>query len=223
MVTPIKKITIFAGVAIALLIVVIFFSPVTTTLARLYSFLCDRESIKEFLSNAGALAPLVFMGIQTFQVLLAPIPGELTGFLGGYLFGVGLGFCYSTIGLTIGSLINFYVGQILGRRLGNRLIPARYVDRFHDIMKKQGIVASFALFVIPGFPKDYLSIFLGFSDLSIKTFLIISTFGRMPGTLMLSLQGAQVYNKNYTSFFIIFFICLFIIALVIYNRKKASP
>jgi len=52
------------------------------------------------------VAPVIFIGLQALQVVVvvAPIPGEVTGILGGYLFGEWLGFLYSTIGLTLGSV-----------------------------------------------------------------------------------------------------------------------
>ena len=58
----------------------------------------------------GWLAPLVFIGIQALQVIVSPIPGEITGPVGGALFGTTWGVVYSTIGLTIGTLICFGLG-----------------------------------------------------------------------------------------------------------------
>jgi uncharacterized membrane protein YdjX (TVP38/TMEM64 family) len=53
-----------------------------------------------------------------------------------------------------------------------------------------------------------LCLFLGISSLPLKLFLLISAFGRMPGTLALSMQGAWVYDRNYISFFILMALCL---------------
>jgi len=45
------------------------------------------------------------------QVIIAPIPGDVTDLLGGFVFGQWLRVLYSTIGLTIGSLVAFWVGR----------------------------------------------------------------------------------------------------------------
>jgi hypothetical protein len=66
-------------------------------LLRLYT---DREFMHQILQRYGVLAPLVFIVIQALQVIIAPIPGDVTGVLGGFAFGQWLGFFYSTIGLT---------------------------------------------------------------------------------------------------------------------------
>ncbi len=194
--------------------------PVLDSLIRFYHFSTDREAIKALLLSYGGLAPPLFICIQILQVLLAPIPGETTGFIGGYLFGVSSGFIYSTIGLTLGSWINFSLGRLLGRRYGTRIIPSRYIKRFDSIIKHQGVIVSFILFILPGFPKDYLSIFLGFSSLSTKVFLLMAGVGRMPGTFMLSLQGSQIYQQNYGTLVILFLISLSFTLPVIYYRKQ---
>ena len=54
--------------------------------------------------------------------------------------------------------------------------------------------------MIPGFPKDYFCYVLGLSPMSWRIFLVVSSVGRIPGTLMLSLQGAMVYHEQYWSF-----------------------
>jgi uncharacterized membrane protein YdjX (TVP38/TMEM64 family) len=142
---------------------------------------------------------MAFVGVQVLQVVFAPIPGEASGFLGGYLFGTLPGFVYSTIGLTAGSVINFTLGRVLGRRYVSKWVPADQLIRFDSLAKRQGAVLFFILFVLPGFPKDYLCIFLGLTGLSVNVFVLMTFIGRMPGTLMLSLQGAQVFQQDYAT------------------------
>ena len=105
------------------------------------------------------------MGIQILQVIFAPVPGEATGFIGGYLFGTIKGFLYSSIALTIGSWINFAIGRFFGERYVRKLIPPAKFEKFDRILKHQGVIIIFFLFVFPGFPKDYLCLFLGLSTL----------------------------------------------------------
>jgi uncharacterized membrane protein YdjX (TVP38/TMEM64 family) len=81
------------------------------------------------------------------------------------------------------------------------------------MVRRQGTFVLFILFVIPGFPKDYLCLFLGLSTLPLKVFLIIVGIGRMPGTLILSLQGAYIFDQKYGLFALIMGFCLVIIFL----------
>ena len=59
-------------------------APAYQLVTRLYA---DRRFLKHTLREWGVLAPVVFIGLQALQVIIAPIPGQLTGILGGYLFG----------------------------------------------------------------------------------------------------------------------------------------
>jgi len=178
------------------------------TIARYYTLFTDRGAVKNFITSFGMAAPLVFMAIQVLQVIFAPIPGEVTGFIGGYLFGVAKGFLFSSIALTVGSWLNFSIGRFLGRRFVRNWIPVDVLERFDRVLKHQGVIVSFILFIIPGFPKDYLCLFLGLSTIPFKIFIILAASGRMPGTLLLSLQGASVFNQNYGLFALIFGLCL---------------
>ena len=165
--------------------------------------LTDRDRTKAFIATFGGGAPLSFMLIQVLQVILAPFPGEATGFVGGYLFGAWWGLIYSSIGLTVGSIINFGIGRFLGKRYVRKLIRPARLARFDQLLRRQGALVVFLLFVFPGFPKDYLCLFLGVSKLPARVFITIATIGRIPGTLMLSLQGASVFEQNYTLFVVI--------------------
>jgi uncharacterized membrane protein YdjX (TVP38/TMEM64 family) len=171
-----------------------------SALGSAYALLTQREKAEAFIRAAGVWGPVVFMAIQIFQVVLAPVPGEATGFIGGYLFGAGPGFVYSSIGLALGSWINFRIGRLLGRKVVRRMIPPMRLARMDRLVTHQGVLVLFLLFVFPGFPKDYLCLFLGITALPQRVLLVIATLGRMPGTLMLSLQGAMLYERMYGLF-----------------------
>jgi uncharacterized membrane protein YdjX (TVP38/TMEM64 family) len=180
----------------------------------------DREQIKNFITSFGAGAPVVFIIIQILQVLFAPVPGEASGFIGGFLFGTLKGFLFSSIGLTVGSCINFYIGRFLGERYIRKIIPSDYLSRFDAFVKRKGVAVIFILFVFPGFPKDYLCFFLGLSTLSFKVFFIIVTIGRMPGTFLLSLQGAYLFEQNYVVFALIICLCI-LLSIAAYRYKES--
>lgn len=167
------------------------------TLFHLKNSMQRGEELRTAILAQGAWAPLLFMGLQILQVILAPIPGEASGALGGYLFGAWLGFFYSTIGLTIGSWLAFITGRLLSDLIRPRLERAKIYHRFNHLICKGDFIIPFILFLLPGFPKDSLSYMLGMSHMPLPVFLFVAAIGRMPGTLMLSFQGAEVQQGNY--------------------------
>jgi uncharacterized membrane protein YdjX (TVP38/TMEM64 family) len=175
---------------------------------------------QEWVEARGAWGPAGFILIQASQVVLAPIPGEVTGVMGGFLFGSWRGFVYSSIGLTLGSALAFFIGRFLGKVLIIRIIPTTILNKFDFLMERQGEFIALLLFIIPGAPKDYLCFILGVSKISWLLFLVIVTFGRMPATLALSFQGAQIYQERYLDFIMLFGVCLVIVLTLIFFREK---
>ena len=152
---------------------------------------------RETILSYGNLAPLMFMILQVLQVLFAPVPGEATGILGGYLFGAWPSFIYSSIALAIGSALSFAIGHLFADAFRARFSKTKVYRTFNHLVFKGEFVIPFVLFLFPGFPKDSLSYLLGLSTMPFKVFIFIATIARMPGTLVLCFEGAQVYERNY--------------------------
>lgn len=193
--------------------------PLWQRIMDYYRLFSDRNQIRQFISSFGSSAPLIFMLIQILQVLLAPVPGEATGFIGGYLFGAVPGFIYSSIGLTLGSWLNFTIGRFLGERYVRKLIPAHQFEKIDGKIKRQGVIVLFIMFLFPGFPKDYLCLVLGLSTLPVKIFVLLAGIGRIPGTFVLSLQGAFLYEENYVLLGVLIGACL-ILAFICYAYRE---
>ncbi len=87
-------------------------------------------------------------------------------------------------------------------------------------MARQGGRLAFLLFLIPGAPKDYLCFILGASKISWLLFLVIVIVGRMPATLALSFQGAQLYQERYFDFMMLWGLCLVIVLSLILFREQ---
>ncbi len=207
-----------AVTALGIYVLVQCWSPLWAWLGPYCELASDKERMKAILEAAGPLAPILFISIQALQVIFAPIPGEATGFLGGYLFGIPLGLAYSTIGLTLGSLVAFLLGRWLEQTFVTRIVSRETMQRFDFLMEHQGALVAFILFLIPGFPKDYLCFILGLSPMDLWVFLVICTIGRIPGTLMLTIQGAEVSEGHYWSTLILVGVCLLLAGLTYYFR-----
>ncbi len=212
---------IFTSVAVGLLILAGYYFriPIWKMTVHFYDLMTDREAIQSYIVSWGMAAPVVFTGIQILQVVIAPIPGEATGFIGGFLFGAFKGFLYSSIGLSVGSLINFGIGRLLGKQFIRKLIPASQIKQLDKLVHRQGAIVLFICFLFPGFPKDYLCLFLGISNIPFKLFFVMATFGRMPGTLALSVQGASLYEQEYVLMMVITVFCI-VSAYLSYRYKE---
>ncbi|MBW2331268.1 MAG: VTT domain-containing protein [Deltaproteobacteria bacterium] len=185
---------VLAGTGLLGLVVFLNWTPLWERIVTWCALVRDREQVEAFLRVWGPIgAPIAFVVAQVLQVL------------------------------TAGSAINFAVGRVLGRRYVAKWIPDNHLRKFDALAKRQGAILFFALFVLPGFPKDYLCIFLGLTSLSAKVFILMAGIGRMPGTLMLSLQGAQVFQKDHTTLALLIAITLaFVIPACIWRASIAE-
>jgi uncharacterized membrane protein YdjX (TVP38/TMEM64 family) len=162
----------------------------------LYLFFKDKNKLVQFI-KAQPYDELIFILLQIVQVVAAPIPGEVTGFIGGYLYGPFWGTIYSTIGLTIGSWLAFILAHFFGEPLLEKVVKKEVFEKFDDFMEHKGLLVSFLLFLIPGFPKDYLCYIMGVSRMPVLTFIIVSTVGRFFGTMLLSISGNMAHEEHY--------------------------
>jgi len=186
----------------------------------LISFFLNKEKMTGFLNSLGPLSFIGFIVLQTSQVVISPIPGEVTGFIGGFLYGTILGIILSTIGLTIGSWIAFSLSRYFGRPFVGKFVKKETLDRYDYLLHHKGAFLVFLLFLIPGFPKDYLCYILGLGNLGTKEFLIISTVGRFMGTVLLTLGGDYIRHHQYYRFSVLIGIAIVFLFLSMVYRDK---
>ena len=178
----------------------------------LYASLADKDRAIRFVKSFHPYDEVGFTLLQVIQVVVAPIPGEVTGLIGGYLYGPIQGAIYSTIGLTIGSWLAFLAARFFGMPLVERMVNPKVIGKIDHFMTHRGILVSFLLFLIPGMPKDSLCYIMGLSHMSAGTFLILSTSGRLLGTIMLSVSGNCAREGRYIILAVI--IAVSIVALI---------
>ena len=173
-----------------------------------------------FLNSLGPLSFLGFICVQALQVVISPIPGEVTGLIGGFLYGKFLGIVLSTIGLTLGSWAAFSLSRVFGKPFVEKFVKKETVARYDYLLHHKGAFLVFLLFLIPGFPKDYLCYILGLGHLTIREFLVISTTGRFMGTVLLTLGGDYIRHHQYYRFSLLLGIAVVVVLLSMAYKDK---
>ncbi len=180
----------------------------------------DKAKLKEFLNSLGPLSFAGFILLQTLQVVAAPVPGEVTGFLGGFLYGPALGIFLSTIGLTLGSWVAFSLTKVFGRPFVDKFVNKATMAKYDYLLHHKGAFLVFLLFLIPGFPKDFLCYILGLGHLTTKEFLVISTTGRFAGTVLLTLGGTYIRNHQYYRFSVLIGVAIVVVFLSMVYKDR---
>lgn len=171
------------------------------------------DVFKAKLSSYGASGIIIFIGIQTVQVIIAALPGDLTQIAGGYIYGTLMGSLYSMIGITFGSIMAFYASRLLGYSLINLFVSRELLEKFSFLINHpRSEIAMFILFLIPGLPKDTLCYLAGITPVKPVTFFIISSTARIPALVASSYIGANLQQGNYAAVAIVSAIACLLIA-----------
>ena len=184
------KNTIILALIVAVLVVgaIFLWEPI----AQLYN---ERHKIEEFILSFGIWAPGLFLLLQIIQVIISPIPGNVTGFVGGYIFG-WWGLLLTTIGTLLGFIIIIWLVRRFGRRLIEKFFKPEQIAKFDYITEKNGVMALFLIFLLPFFPDDLISLLAGLTKISWRKLIIVFLLGRLPGNLLLTMMGNGVNDGD---------------------------
>ncbi|GGC69023.1 TVP38/TMEM64 family protein [Haloferax sulfurifontis] len=178
-------------------VVGIAFAAVAVGVAVFAPQLADPAWVRSAVESTGAFAPLVFVGIQTLQVILAPIPGQALAAVGGYLFGTVVGTVYSMVGVVAGSAVVFLLARRFGRPAVERLVADDALARFDGFADRRGVAGLFVLFLLPAFPDDALCALAGLSPLRLRTLVVLVAVGRLPTFALAAAAGRNAGAANY--------------------------
>jgi len=160
----------------------------------LIEFFSSKERIQEYVAGYGIWAPIAFLILQIFQVIIAPIPGNVTTIAGGVLFGFWVSCAISMVAIFIGSMICFWLAKTYGRPLVIKLVREETVDKYLIELSSRQRLALILLFLFPFFPDDALCLIAGLTPMKTKSFAILVLLTRPWGTIGSALLGASVIS-----------------------------
>ncbi len=181
----------------------------------------DQQKIRAFVTSYGVRAPIILVGLQVLQIIIAPIPGHIIGFVGGYLFGALRGILYCMLGVIIGATLTFWIGRIFGRGLLQLFISHENMNRFDRYVITKGPFIIFVLLLLPVTPLgDILFYLSGLTAMPFLVFLIMAVIARTPSNVINNLIGAKAATFNFQQW-IIFIIVIAVFILLFYlNRNR---
>ncbi len=156
-----------------------------------FELLAERDALERFVEDLGPWGPVGIVVAQIAQVLLAPVPGQITGLVAGYLYGLLWGTVLCMVGLVVGTAMAMGLARRYGRPLVERLVPAPTLARLDATLERRGAPAFFLIFLLPFLPDDLTSFAAGLSSLRLSQLLLLATVGRLPGVVLSVLLGAH--------------------------------
>ncbi|MFO7603343.1 MAG: TVP38/TMEM64 family protein, partial [Gammaproteobacteria bacterium] len=147
----------------------------------------DAAALEQWVNNAGAAGPMVFILIYVLGTVFF-LPGSVLTLAGGALFGPVFGTFYNLTGATVGATLAFLIARYLAagwveRKTGGRLKQL-----------KEGVEGEgwrFVAFVrlVPLFPFNLLNYALGLTRIKLSHYIIASYVCMLPGAIAYTYLG----------------------------------
>jgi len=179
------------------------------------------NKINAFLLQYKTASIFVYIGLQVLQIVVSILPGQALQFAAGYAYSFWLGYLYSIIGVTAGTLVTFYLSRLLGKDALHIIFGEERFSKFvHALNSKKSCFILFAIFLIPGIPKDLFTYAAGVSEIRIKPFLLLSLVGRTPAMMGSVMMGSMFHNGSYFGLIILSIIAAILFIAGILQRGK---
>jgi uncharacterized membrane protein YdjX (TVP38/TMEM64 family) len=171
------------------LIAVAVIAVVLVAIRRYVTVLADPSELRVAIRATGALAPAVLIVLQSLQVVVAPIPGQVLAAVAGYLFGPWWGTLYNLIGVTIGSTVAFWLARRFGRRYVERIVHREALAWLDGLDDDRARATLFLCFLVPGLPDDVLCFAGGLTTIPLSHLVVIAVVGRAPAFFLVNVLG----------------------------------
>lgn len=164
--------------------------------ATLVHFLKDKDAISHYLEPMGLWGPLLYVVLLCLEVVTIIIPGHALMFAAGYVYGFEKGLLLNIIGAVGASQLAFVISRYAGQDFVPRIIPAKILNRWEKIVKRQGMVFFMISFWFPIIPSNLTNYVAGLSPISFWAFLGANFVGRVPGLIFITLFGAYGFELS---------------------------
>ena len=153
------------------------------------------EGVRTLVADAGIWAPITFVLLLVFRILLV-IPSVILLPAGGLLFGVVEGSIYGMIGLTLSGLLNFALVKWAGPQAFRARVSPRF-DGVIDIARsKAGVGAVAVISAYPFGPITFAQVGAAIAGMTFVNFLIAITTGSLVRSATFSFFGASLVESD---------------------------
>ena len=148
----------------------------------------NQDALRTWVAEYGFLAGLVFMGIYAVAVAFS-VPGAVfITIAGGFMFGPYFATLYVVIGATVGALAVFLAARYALRDFFEARIGSA-ARKMEAGFRENELSYMFILRLVPLFPFWLVNLVPAFLGVSVKSFVVGTFIGIIPGAFVYSLVG----------------------------------
>ena len=182
------------------------------------------QRVLEDVRNAGVGGVFILLAFQFLQIVVAFIPGEATQMAAGMLYGPWIGALVILLGSILSSAFVFMVVHRLGAPFVKDMVSEKWMEKFESFERSGKLeLIVFVLFLIPGMPKDIFTYLVPLTDMRMRTFLLLSNIGRIPGILVSTYAASGLVDGNvWQSIVILAVLAVVAVVCVIFREQLMS-
>lgn len=146
-------------------------------------------------SSSALTAVLTIWGIYLLKSMVFVIPASLIYIAVGMAFPAHWAILINAVGIFIEVSVSYLFGRIMGGDyVVNKLRKVKYGDKIIELHGKNKLSAIFLIRVLPVFPIDLVSLFLGAVKMKFSTYFLISIGGILPRVILFTILGDGLYD-----------------------------
>ncbi len=186
-------------------------------------FFRNPERFRNTVLEMGAGGYLFIIAIQIIQIVLFPLPGQVSTILAGVFgtsWGLIPGILITMAGLTAGSVLAFLIGRYFFRDwVARKLEGKKAWQTFSKLSSGKGLWIIGLIYIVPGLPNDFMCYILGLSKAPLSKFILVTTVCRVPNVIITFLLG---YFAGFSRWWLVALIgtAVFIITLFAYLKRS---
>jgi uncharacterized membrane protein YdjX (TVP38/TMEM64 family)/rhodanese-related sulfurtransferase len=147
----------------------------------------NSTALQQWLADAGAAAPLLFMLIYAIGTVLF-LPGSVLTLAGGAIFGPVWGTLYNLTGATLGATLAFVIARYLAADWVERKSAGRLKQLKNGVENEGWRFVAFVR-LVPLFPFNALNYALGLTRIRLSHYIIASYLCMLPGAIAYTYLG----------------------------------
>jgi uncharacterized membrane protein YdjX (TVP38/TMEM64 family) len=178
-------------VAVIVVLAALFFSFDLGKYLTLASLKSNRDALVEFQARHQFATVAIFIVVYIAQTALSLPGAAILSLAAGAIFGVVMGTLYVNIGATIGATLAF----LAARYLFHDVIQSKFgprLEKLNNELETRGFNYLLFLRLVPLFPFFLINLGAGLTNISLRTFILGTLVGIIPGSLVFCNAGASL-------------------------------
>ena len=148
-----------------------------------------------WIQSWGIWAPGIYLMIY-LGIVIASIPATPFGIIAGIMFGSIVGITLIIIGASLGSALTFLIARYFARYAVSRWLASNPRSQKLDrLIETHGTIIVIITRLVPLFPFNILNYGFGLTKISFKTYVVWSTIGMIPGTVVFVGGSDAIYQS----------------------------